>query len=228
MEALEMLANNIANTSTAGFKRDGEFYSVFSDAEALASTDGQRSLLPVVEKNWTDFTQGTLATTGRPLDLALSGRGFIAVNGPSGPLYTRNGSFQVDSTGAVKTTEGYAVRLTTGQPLQVQPLVPIEIAANGTVQQAGTELGQIQIVDFQPDQLAKQGATLFRAAEGAVPIAASATVHQGKLENANVGSAESAVRLVSLMRHFEMLQKAVTIGSEMNRKAIEELARVGS
>lgn len=228
MEALDMLANNIANASTAGFKKDGEFYSLFSDAEAILSTGGELSLLPVIEQNWTDFSQGTLATTGRPLDLALSGSGFFAVNGPSGVLYTRNGSFTVDAAGRVLTADGYGLRLTTGQPLQLRPGLPVEISSDGAVRQSGAELGRIQVVDLPPAQLVKQGATLFQAVPGATPTPAAAEVHQGKLENANVGSAESAVRLVSLMRHFEMLQRAISIGSEMNRKSIEELARTGS
>lgn len=228
MDALDMLANNIANSSTAGYKRDGEFYNIFSDPEAVASTDGQVGILPVVEKNWIDFSQGSLSATGRPLDLALSGKGFFAVNGPNGPLYTRNGSFQVDATGRVTTREGYALRLAGGAPLQIQPGANVEIATDGTVKQGADVLGRLEIVDFPPEQLEKQGATLFRVANGATPAAATAEVHQGKLESANAGSAESAVRLVSLMRHFEMLQKAITIAGDMNRKAIEEVARVGS
>lgn len=228
MEALDMLANNIANASTAGFKRDGEFYSIFTDAEAAASNQCDLGMMPLVEKHWTDFAQGTLANTGRSLDLALSGKGFFAVNGPTGPLYTRNGSFQVDANGRVTTSEGYGLRLVGGTPLQLQPSLAVEIATDGTVNQSGAVLGRIEIVDIPVDQVGKQGATMFRAAQGATPAAATAEIHQGKLENSNVASAEAAVRLVSLMRHFEMLQKAITIGGEMNRKSVEELARVGS
>jgi flagellar basal-body rod protein FlgF len=228
MEALDMLANNIANASTAGFKRDGEFYSIFTDAEAAAENQCDIGMMPLVEKHWTDFAQGTLATTGRPLDLALSGRGFFVLNGPSGALYTRNGSFQVDSTGRVTTSEGFGLRLVGGTPLQLQPSLPVEIATDGTVSQGGAALGRLEVVDIPVEQLNKQGDTLFRAAAGAVPATVSAEVHQGKLENSNVGSAESAVRLVTLMRTFEMLQKAITVGSEINRKSVEELARVGS
>jgi flagellar basal-body rod protein FlgF len=223
MESLDMLANNIANASTAGYKTDREFYSLYSDALA-----DDNVLSPVIEKPWTDFSQGTLQVTGKPLDLALNGTAFFAVSGPSGPLYTRNGSFQIAPSGNVVTAEGYALRLTDGTPLQTQSSSPMEIGNDGTVKQDGVVLGRLELVDFPVGALTKQGASLFRPVEGSTPTAAVSTqVQQGKLEGSNVPSAESAVRLVSVMRHFEMLQKTITIGSEMNRRAIEEVARVG-
>jgi flagellar basal body rod protein FlgG len=228
IEALDMLANNIANASTAGFKRDSEFYSLYESAEAAAEGAGTAAL-PLVEKPWTDFSQGTLQQTGSPIDLALSGPGFFSVQGPSGPLYTRTGSFQVMPSGVVATQDGHALRLTTGQPLRVAP-GSFEITADGTVMQNQQTLGRLEIVNFPQDALVKQGATLFRSADPSVTpkLAAGTEVHQGKLESANVSSAESAVRLVGLMRQFEALQKAIGIGADMNRKAIEEVARVGS
>ena len=117
MESLDMLANNIANASTAGYKVDREFYSLYSDAMA-----DDNVLSPVIEKPWTDFSQGTLQVTGKPLDLALNGTGFFAVNSPSGTLYTRNGSFQTAPSGNVVTAEGYALRLTGGTPRSVDSL----------------------------------------------------------------------------------------------------------
>ena len=93
MESLDLLANNVANAATGGYKADREFYSLYADPEAADS--GSASAMPLIEKPWTDLSQGVLQNTGGPFDLALSGRGFFAVNGPSGPLYTRNGSFRL-------------------------------------------------------------------------------------------------------------------------------------
>lgn len=227
MEALDMLANNISNANTPGFKRDGEFYGLFEDAEAAAWGDGTAAL-PLVEKPWTDHAQGTLSTTGVSSHLALSGSGFFAVNGPSGPLYTRNGAFEVRPNGQVTTQEGYPLRLVGGASLQVQPGT-FAIAPDGTVQQDQNALGKLEIVEFPDSAVVKQGASLFRLADPATAPAPArnAEVLQGKLESSNVSSAESAVRLVSLMRQFEALQKAITLGGEMNRRAIEEVARVG-
>src|SRR5690242_18395190 len=91
MESLDLLANNVANASTGGYKADREFYSLY--AGSAEENEGDPSTMPVIERPWTDHAQGTLQRTGNPLDLALDGKGFFAVDGPSGRLFTRNGSF---------------------------------------------------------------------------------------------------------------------------------------
>jgi len=228
MESLDMLANNLANSETGGYKTDREFYDLYVSAEATGPAGGSASTLPVIERPWTDFSQGTLRATGSPSDLAISGKGFFTVDGPSGSLFTRNGSFRVSPDGSLVTTEGYAVRTVSGGGLKIQPSGDLEVAADGTVRQNGQTLGRLQIADFSnTDSLVKQGASYFRSAAAPQP-ASGAAVEQGKLESSNVGAAESAVRLVSVMRQFEMLQKAATLGSQMNREAVEEVARVAS
>jgi flagellar basal-body rod protein FlgF len=229
MEALDMVANNLANTTTGGFKLDREFYSLFTAAENEG--DETSTKLPLIQKQWTDFSQGVLAPTGNPLDVALSGKGFFAVNGPAGPLYTRNGSFQLSPTGQLTTSEGYAVRDINGQPIQTQSQDPLEITPDGSITQSGQAIGQLQVVNFKdPSTLQKMGNSYFLpSVPKNVPTAAAAdtTVVQGKTENSNVAPAESAVRLVGLMRQFEMLQKAITITSDMNKQALTEVAKVG-
>jgi flagellar basal body rod protein FlgG len=228
MEALDMLANNISNAATAGFKKDTEFYSMFEDAESVLWGSGTAAM-PVIEKAWTDHSQGTLTATGSKTDLALSGPGLFALNGPSGTLYTRNGSFRANADGGVTTQEGYAVRLVGGAPLRLGP-GSFDVASDGTVRQGKTVTGKLDIVEFDAAALVKQGASLFRAADpnAAGKPALRTEIHQGKLESANVSTAESAVRMVGLMRQTEALQRAIGIGSDMNRKAVEEVARVGS
>lgn len=229
MEALDLVANNLANTTTGGFKLDREFYSLFSAADNDA--EGSTTRLPLIQKQWTDFSQGVLTPTGNALDLALSGKGFFAVNGPHGPLYTRNGSFQLSPNGQLTTSEGYTVRDTSGQPIQSQSQDPIEVDADGSITQSGQTLGQLQIVDFTDTSvLQKLGNSYFMASSPKiVPVPAPDTlVKQGKTENSNVAPAESAVRLVGLMRQFEMLQKAITITTDMNKQALTEVARVSA
>jgi flagellar basal-body rod protein FlgF len=227
MEALDIVANNLANTTTGGFKLDREFYSLFTAADDDGG--GASTKLPLIQKQWTDFSQGVLTPTGNALDLALSGKGFFAVNGPSGPLYTRNGSFQLSPTGQLTTSEGYTVLDPNGQPIQTQSQDPIEVGEDGSVIQSGQALGQLQIVDFADrSMLQKLGNSYFMPSDPkTVPIPATeAAVKQGKTENSNVAPAESAVRLVGLMRQFEMLQKAITITTDMNKQALTEVARV--
>jgi flagellar basal-body rod protein FlgF len=229
MESLELLANNIANASTGGYKADREFYSLYMSPEAADA--GATSTMPVIQTQWTDYSQGELRVTGNPLDVALTGKGFLAVNGPTGPLYTRNGSLRVSADGKLITSDGNPVRGTNGQTLTLDSGKTVNIAGDGTVTQDGTLIGQLEIADFTSTAgLTKQGSTYFRITDPALrPVPAPATlVQQGKLEGSNTGSAEGAVRLVSVMRQFEMLQKAAGIASDMNRKAIEEVARVGA
>jgi flagellar basal-body rod protein FlgF len=231
LESLEMLANNLANAATAGYKSDREFYSLYVSEEALASNQGELSTLPVIQSQWTDFTQGTLTPTGNSLDFALSGPGFFVADGPSGPLYTRNGGFRVSPAGVLTTGDGYAVGSLSGTPIRLEPGAPAEVSPEGTVRQAGQVMGQLAVVNFaQPAGLGKFGKNYFRAldAQAAPRPAQGVEVHQGKLESSNVAAPESAVRLINILRQFEMLQKAVTLGGEMGRRAIEEVARVNS
>jgi flagellar basal-body rod protein FlgF len=226
MESLDLLANNVANASTGGYKADREFYSLYAAPDA---DDGQT--MPLIEKPWIDQSQGLIHQTGNPLDLALTGRGFFAVAGPSGPLYTRNGSFQMAADGRLITSDGYPVRGAAGAPVVLHNGRTVDIANDGTVREDGAVIGKLELVDFtNPDAVVKHGNNYFRAAApGAPPAAPPGTaVQQGKLEASNTGSAESAVRLVSVMRQFEMLQKAATLGAEMNRAAVEQVAHVGS
>ena len=232
MESLDLLANNMANSATSGYKSDSEFYGLYSSAEGQDPITGNASFtLPVVERQWTDFSQGTLVPTGSQLDVAVSGRGFLAVDGRSGPLYTRNGNLQVTPSGQLATADGYPVRGAGGKPIQVIASKAIDITADGTVSQDGQPVGQITLVDFKSTaSLKKMGGTYFQNADqNNPPVAATgATLQQGKLESSNVPVAEAAMRLVGTMRQFEMLQKAISISADMNRKTIDEVARVGS
>jgi flagellar basal-body rod protein FlgF len=229
MESLDLLANNVANAGTGGYKADREFYSLYVAPEAAGAGDDPTATMPVIERPWIDQSQGPIHSTGNPLDLALSGRGFFAVNGPSGPLYTRNGNFRLAADGRLVTGEGYAVRGQQGAPLAVAGTLPVQVAPDGTITQDGNAIGKLEIVDFTGNgALAKQGANYFRVTDPArsESTPGTATVEQGQIEASNTGSAEAAVRLVSVMRQFEMLQKAVSLGAEMNRHAIEEVAKV--
>jgi flagellar basal body rod protein FlgG len=234
MDTLDLLANNLANAETSGYKTDREFYGLYTSPEAYSSLGGEFvSTLPVVQKQWTDFSQGTLTSTGNPLDVAISGRGFLAINGPNGVLYTRNGNLKISPSGELVTGEGNQVRSagTNGQPIRVTSDKPIEISNEGTVRQDGQTLGQLEIVDFpSTESLKKLTAAAFQNTDPQVAPApvASPQIQQGKLETSNVAVPEAAMRLVGVMRQFEMLQKAITLNSQMNQQGIQEVARVAS
>ncbi|MBZ5585454.1 MAG: flagellar basal-body rod protein FlgF [Acidobacteriia bacterium] len=227
MESLDLLANNLANASTSGYKADREFYSLYVAPEA--QEEDPSSTMPLIERPWTDLSEGAAQPTGNPLDLALSGRGFFAVDTPGGPLYTRNGGLHLDAAGTLVTVEGHPVRSVAGAPITLAPSAPIEISPDGTIRQNGAAAGRIAVADFPSGGLVKQGNNYFRPTDpSATPAAATgAVVAQGRLEASNTGSAESAVRLIQVMRQFEMLQKAVGLAGEMDAKAVQEVAKVG-
>jgi flagellar basal-body rod protein FlgF len=226
MESLDMLANNLANAQTNGYKSDREFYDLYTSPDA---TEGPVEM-PDIVKNWTDFSQGSLQQTSNSLDFGISGEGFFSVNGPNSTLYTRNGSFKLNAKGQLATQDGYTVRGTDGKPIQIDPAQAVNVGPDGVVMQSGNQVGQIQLAAFQtPSDLVKQGTNNFQF--GGQPNemkTAAGEIQQGKLESSNVAPADSAVRLVGVMRQFEMLQKAISIGTDMNREAIEEVAKSGN
>lgn len=220
MDSLDMHANNMANSGTPGFKSDREFYSLYEQS------------LPVIERQYTDFSQGSLLPTGNPLDVALNGKGFFALNSPSGVVYTRSGNFRVSSSNELATQDGYTLRnvLDNGKPIVVDPKQAVEIGKDGTVSQAGQALGQIEIAQLTSpsDNLRKLGNTNFGLIDKDSPAQAAdagTEVLQGQIEQSNVAVTDSAGKLVSVMRQFEMMQKAINLGTEMNKQAISEVAK---
>ena len=233
LDSLEMLANNLANLSTPGFKLDREFYSVFITQTALANVTPDPTswpgLMPVLQRQYTDFRQGELQQTGSPLDLALAGPGFFTVQGPQQQLYTRNGHFSLSPNGTLVTAEGYPVLLEDGSPVTIPPGAEIKIAQDGTVTAGGLHVGRLLLVDF-PDKsvLVKVGYSYFRNLNPTVEPqpANQVRVHQGMLEASNVNPAVGMVRLIEVMRQFEMLQRALLAHKDVNRRALQELSRI--
>ena len=234
-EALDLLANNMANLSTAGYKADREAYTTYlneASAEAQRSGFGRaQTLSPLVEGQWVDLSQGTLTHTSHPFDLALSGSGFLVADGPAGPLLSRGGPIQVDSEGRILTRDGHELHTIDPKRIKANPLLPIQVDPDGTVRQQDIPLGRLKLVSAPgPEALTRrQGAHFAIDASALQSLAPSqAELRQGALEASNLGPSESAVRLVQVLRQFETLQKAMQIGGEMNRRSVEEVARVHS
>jgi flagellar basal-body rod protein FlgF len=227
IESLDLLANNISNASTSGYKSDKEFYGLYKSAEAETE-----ATLPNIERNWIDFSQGLVRDTGGPLDVALSGRGFLTADSPAGPLYTRNGALRLSSTGVLETGDGYPVHADTKTGhIQAQlgaGTGALQIQKDGAVMQDGQVLGNLTLADWpKPEVLEKQAGAYFRLVDSSLKPSTPAAVEvlQGKLESSNASPAEAAVQLVGVLRQFEMLQKAVGMAAEMNKKAVEDVAR---
>lgn len=228
MQSLDLLANNLANAETGGYKADREFYSVYTSAEARAEGQDDLTTLPVIEKQWTDLSAGDLRPTWNPLDVAVDGDGLFAIQTARGVRYTRNGNFRLSPAGTLTASDGNPVRSQTGLPITLDGSLPVEILKDGTVQQSGNPVAKLQLISFSPADLSKEGSNYFIAPQNVTGTPATGAVLQGKLEQSNVGAAESAVRLIGITRQFEILQKAAGIGNDLGKQAIEQVARVVS
>lgn len=226
MQSLDLLANNLANAETSGFKADREFYSVYASAEARSDvTLPGTSTLPVIEKQWTDMSPGELRVTSNPFDLAISGEGLFAVQTPGGERFTRNGAFRLAADGVLSTSDGHPVQSANGGKITLDPNSPLQVLTDGSLLQNGASAGRLRLIRVDPASLARDGAGYFSAAPGAAAPATNASVTQGAVERSNVATAGSAVQLVSITREFEMLQKAAGIGNDFAKKSISEVAR---
>jgi|WetSurMetagenome_2_1015567.scaffolds.fasta_scaffold51942_3 flagellar basal-body rod protein FlgF len=213
MARLEVIANNLANINTTGFKRDDVFPAVLQDAVAGG---GGTVLTRMESRAATDFSEGSVVQTNNPLDVALQGAGFFVVETPSGPRYTRNGSFSLAVDGTLTTSKGYPVA-GTGGPIRFPDLQQLSrgsvaISESGEVSLDGKVIGQLRIV--QVDRLSgltKDGTSLFTAQQDVRTVDApqeAVAVKQGFLEESNVDGIEEMITMIELMRAFESNQKA--------------------
>jgi flagellar basal body rod protein FlgG len=176
------------------------------------------------------MSQGTLMDTGSMSDVALAGPGFFAVQTSSGPLYTRTGTFRISKQGQLTTPEGFSVLGVGGKAIALDAGKPWTVSQNGTVTQDGATVGTLQVVTTNsPGALVKRGGTYFASESGnnMSPVTDPSVV-QGKVEGSNVPAPQAAVKLVGVMRQFEMLQKAVRMAGDMNKQAVEQVAKVSS
>jgi flagellar basal-body rod protein FlgF/flagellar basal-body rod protein FlgG len=174
----------------------------------------------------TDFSQGSLQQTGNPLDLALEGSGFFAVQATNGVQYTRNGNFHLTRDGSLVTAQGYPVLGNNG-PVTL-PSGNAEISPTGVISVNGDVAGQLQLTGFDPSvPLTALGDAYFSAPSAAAAPATQLSVRQGSLESSNVNPVESAVSLIEIQRNAEMMQRALsTFHNEFNKTAAEDLPRV--
>lgn len=213
----EVLANNVANSGTVGFKRDRVIF-----RGVLEGTYGPEGVLRVR----TDHAQGPLIRTGNPLDLAIQGRGFFVVETPEGIRYTRDGHFSLDEEGTLVTAEGYPV-LGEGGTLELDLGGAVSFGEDGTVKVGDVVVGRLRVEDFDDlGALKKVGGGLFAADVEGKP-AEDFRIRQGFLEGANVSPVAEMVRMISNYRAYEAEQRALIAQDETLRKAVNEVGRVG-
>jgi flagellar basal-body rod protein FlgF/flagellar basal-body rod protein FlgG len=235
-QALDTAANNLANTATGGFRAEKDFFrGVMVDnlggSEGDSQVGGTVNSYGVLGGSALDFSQGATTTTGNPLDLALEGDGFFAIQTQRGVRYTRDGGFTRSATGTLQTSQGEPVLDGLQQPILI-PTGEVNVAANGTVSvatPAGSNIvGQIGVFSFADKRvLQADGTNRFSAPAGTVPIAGTATVRQGAIEGSNEDAVQGTMQMVLTQRQAELMQKALTVFyTEFDKTAAEELGKV--
>lgn len=215
-----LIANNLSNAQTAGFKKDVPVFSVLLSQ----SLDSYQRLS--FDQTKTLFHQGTIQQTGNPLDLAIEGEGFFKIQTAQGVRYTRAGNFCLNRDGVLTNANGFSVLGKRGEMTLSGGTITVE--KDGTVKVNGEERDKIALVTLQNlDLLKKEGHTLFELRiEEEVREVENPQIHQGALEASNTNPIEEMVNLIDALRSFESCVKVVQSQDEMDSKAVNELGKV--
>jgi flagellar basal body rod protein FlgG len=220
----EQITNNLANVSTAGYKRQRSDF-----LAALRSQLSSADSVPPAEvgmRQTVDFSQGTLVQTSRTLDVALTGRGFFVIETPDGPRYTRNGAFQLNGTGQLVDSQGRIVA-GEGGPIVVPAgtdLSTLTVGADGQFSAGAVRLGRLRLVDFgdQEGQLQPVGASCFEAPASLTPAPAQkASVRQGFQESSNVQMVEELVGMITVSRLYEANVRVLTANRDASKSLMD-------
>lgn len=228
-QALDMVANNLANVSTPGFRAQHDMFRSLLTGSSIYPMSGLNQAVnnySVLGDSRLDFAQGNLEKTGNDLDLAIQGSGFFAVQTTAGPVYTRDGNFHISPQGKLVTSQGDLVMGTTG-PIDIVG-GPVSISPDGTISVNGAVAGQLKVVDFPPGTaLESVGATYYSAPPKKEIPATEASIQQGALEASNVNPVSSAVELITVQRYAELMQRALSMfHTDMNQIATQDLPRI--
>lgn len=207
----EVIAHNMAHVNVAGHRRRGVVFETFDRVLDRKTPDGD-ILGTRVAESFVAFPTGTIEHTGNPFDLALDQPDtFFAVEGTSGPMYTRNGAFNLNSQGELVTKDGRKVLSAGGGPLTFRPdATNVTVGMDGSVTADGTAVGRLQLTRFaNPQALVPSGTTLFAGTPEAGAQAGIGRVQQGYRETSNVQVVNEMVNMISGLRHYEAAQRAV-------------------
>ena len=234
---LDVVANNIANANTTGYKSTS---SIFQDFLSNSASDGTFSSTDAPihfvfdRESWRDYSQGPIRQTGNPLDIALDGQGFIAVQTQAGERYTRNGALKINASGQLVTADGATVE-GDGGPITFQATDRrISIAADGRISvlegnaSAETLRGKIRLVNFaSPQQLEAAGASTFSAPDGVAPQpATNVRIIQGAVEGSNVNAVAEMTRMIEISRTYSMIASLMQSRDDERKNSIDKLAAV--
>lgn len=220
---LETVTQDLANVNTAGYK--GERLVFREMLEAPPQQDEHIGGQVMIVDQRTDLSGGDIRHTGNPLDMALMGDGFFAVQTPQGVRYARQGVFNLSANNLVVTPAGEPL-LGEGGPIRVDGK-KVDITPDGVVLVDGEEVDRLKLVQAKdPRRLAREGNTFFRIADEDVQPAKDVQVVQGSLEDANVNPIEAMTALIDIQRQFEAYERAMRTMDGVTEKAVNEAGKV--
>jgi flagellar basal-body rod protein FlgF len=229
---MDVIATNIANVSTPGFKAERIMFAELLAGKAPypGSPSGARPGISFVNEvgMLRDVSDGGMTQTGNTLDLAINGPGYFVVETPSGPRYTRQGAFRLNQDGRIVTADGYALLDAQGRPISIRPgETRIEISNKGAVVTEGGEAGRIHIAQFENEQaMRKIGAGLYETEQDPIAADGATEIRQGMLEGSNVTAVAEVTSMMEILRRYQSAQKIIDSEHELERRAIEKLSRM--
>ena len=227
---MDVVANNMANINTTGFKGQSLLFEdyLMPGAEDTAFSGSDRDLHFATD--WTtvhDMTNGSIEQTGNPLDVALEGDGFLVVQTPAGERYTRNGSLQISATGQLVDISGNPV-LSGGNPIQLDPSeTDIAISRTGTISTSSGAKGTLDVIEFaDPGSLVLEGGNLYSGTGG--EAATNTIVVQGAIERSNVSGVATMAEMIRVERAYQTLASLVQRQDDIRRTAVERLGNLNA
>lgn len=226
---LNIVANNLANMNTSGFKGEKMMF-----VEHLTKSKGGHK--PISEKvayvrdiaTVRDFSEGPLEKTGNPLDLAISGEGFFIIQTDQGNQYTRNGRFQLDAGGQLVNQQGHPVLAEGGNPIFFAPGdTNISISRDGTVASDTGDIGKLSLVQFENAQELRPGAGGLFSTEAVPEPVEDPHIEQGMLEGSNVLPIIEMTRMIDVHRTYDSVKSMIEREDDRQRQMIRDLAKVG-
>lgn len=229
----DIIANNLANVNTTGYKKDIAVSKDFASTLIQRINDGQEAPVigsmgmgVVIDEVKPVQSQGAVHQTGNALDVAIEGKGYFVVQTPNGIRYTRNGSFTKNSRGQLVTQEGYAVLGNNNNPIQINGN-KVAITREGKVIVDDITTNNLQFVEFASEKIIdKEGSSLYFAPEGATIRNATGGIREGYLEMSNVNVVLEMVNLIANYRAYEVNAKTVQAHDTLLQKAVNEVGKV--
>lgn len=232
----DLLAQNLANAGTVGYKQDssafralhGMMISRLQNGMGSGPQIGELGSGVALDQVSTDWENGVVANTGQPLDASLAPGQFFSISTPVGERYTRAGNFQLDGNGNLVTASGQPVLDVNNKPITAPAGQHISLDDAGNLLAGTTPIARLKIVQIDPNSLAKMGNSLYAATNPAtVKVTANPQLRPQTLEQSNVNPVACMVQLMSVNRSFDMAQRAIVTQDEMTKHATTEIGRIG-